>query len=277
MMASANISLKPADYAAFQGFLEQSCGIVLGAGKEYLVTSRLAKILRDNDFASYRALIETLQRQPSHIALRSQVIDAMTTNETFWFRDIAHFKILTEVIYPEYVNRRLKIWSAACSSGQEPYSISMNMADYKASKPFDLLETDIMATDISQTVLEEAKTALYCGLSASRGVDRTSVTKYFDEKGSCIQIKPAIKQRVTFRELNLTQSYASLGKFDVIFCRNVLIYFSAEMKFDIVQRLAESLHPGGCLFLGSTEAPPGLKDFFEMRSACGGIYYQKRA
>ncbi len=277
MMASANISLQPADYVAFQSFLEQSCGIVLGAGKEYLVTSRLAKILRDNGFTSYQALIQALQSQHAHLPLRSQVIDAMTTNETFWFRDIAHFKILSEVIYPEFVNRRLKIWSAACSSGQEPYSISMSMADYKASKPSGLIEADIIATDISQTVLDEAKAGVYCGLSASRGVDHTSVAKFFDKKDSCIQIKPAIKQRVSFREMNLTQSYASLGKFDVIFCRNVLIYFSAEMKFDIVQRLADSLNPGGFLFLGSTEAPPGLKDFFEMRSVSGGIYYQKRA
>ncbi len=262
MMASANISLQPADYVAFQSFLEQSCGIVLGAGKEYLVTSRLAKILRDNGFTSYQALIKALQSQHAHLPLRSQVIDAMTTNETFWFRDIAHFKILSEVIYPEFVNRRLKIWSAACSSGQEPYSISMSMADYKASKPSGLIEADIIATDISQTVLDEAKAGVYCGLSASRGVDHTSVAKFFDKKDSCIQIKPAIKQRVSFREMNLTQSYASLGKFDVIFCRNVLIYFSAEMKFDIVQRLADSLNPGGFLFLGSTEAPPGLKDFF---------------
>lgn len=271
-----NPTLTASDYSAFQSFLEKSCGIVLGTGKEYLVTSRLNRILKENNFNSYQALLTALQAHHSHMPLRSQVVDAMTTNETFWFRDVAHFKILSQKIYPEFSNKRLKIWSAACSSGQEPYSISMNVSDYKATNPGKQLEAAIVATDISQTVLDEAKKGYYCGLSASRGVEQDSVRRYFETNGNCIQIKPEIKQRVSFRELNLTQSYASLGKFDVIFCRNVLIYFSAEMKFDIIQRLEQSLNPGGYLFLGSTEAPPGLKDFFDMRSFLGGIVYQKR-
>ena len=270
-------SLTAADYAAFQSFLEKSCGIVLGAGKEYLVTSRLNNILKENSFSSYQALINALETHHAHLPLRGQVIDAMTTNETFWFRDIAHFKILSQEIYPDFANRRLKIWSAACSSGQEPYSVSMSVADYKSSKPSDRFDADIIATDISKTILDEARKGFYCGLSASRGVDQASISKYFDNEGGCIQVKPEIKRRVTFRELNLTQSYSTLGRFDVIFCRNVLIYFSAEMKFDIIQRLAQSLNPGGYLFLGSTEAPPGLKDFFDMRSFQGGIVYQKRS
>lgn len=269
-------ALTPADYAAFQVFLEQSCGIVLGAGKEYLVTSRLNNILREQNFPGYGDLIKTLQNRHAHQPLRAQVIDAMTTNETFWFRDIAHFKILSEKIYPDFANRRLKVWSAACSSGQEPYSISMNVADYKAGRPGDRFEADIVATDISKTILEEARNGYYCGLSASRGVDQASVNKYFNKQGGCIEVKPEIRQRVNFRELNLTQSYAALGRFDVIFCRNVLIYFSAEMKFDIIQRLSQALNPGGYLLLGSTEAPPGLKDFFDMRSHSGGILYQKK-
>ncbi len=276
-MSAANLSLTSADYAAFQSFLEKTCGIVLGSGKEYLVTSRLNNLVRQHGFSSYRALIDALQGQHAHMPLRSQVVDAMTTNETFWFRDIVHFKILTENVYPQFANRRLRIWSAACSSGQEPYSISMNFADYKASHPASLFDADIVATDISNSMLQEAKKGFYCGLAASRGTDQSSVSKYFDRVEDCIQIKPEIKQRVSFRELNLTQSYASLGKFDVIFCRNVLIYFSVEMKFDIIQRLADTLNPGGFLFLGSTESPPGLKDFFEMRSMHGGIVYQKRS
>ncbi len=272
-----NPSLTATDYAAFQGFLEKSCGIVLGTGKEYLVTSRLNNILKEHGFSSYQALIQALATHHTHMPLRGKVIDAMTTNETFWFRDIAHFKILTQHIYPAFSNRRLKVWSAACSSGQEPYSISMNVADYKTANAADRFDADITATDISRTVLDEARQGFYCGLSASRGVDQSSVGKFFDASGGCIQVKPEIKRRVSFRELNLTQSYSSLGKFDVIFCRNVLIYFSAEMKFDIIQRLSQSLNPGGFLFLGSTEAPPGLKDFFDMRSFCGGIVYQKKA
>ncbi|MGD2119597.1 MAG: protein-glutamate O-methyltransferase CheR [Chromatiales bacterium] len=269
-------TLSAVDYTAFQVYLEKSCGIVLGERKEYLVTSRLANILRQYNIESYAALLTNLQRG-THSALKTAVIDAMTTNETFWFRDMAHFNILTQHIFPAFANKRMRIWSAACSSGQEPYSISMTVAKYKESRPSDLFDVDIIATDISQTILNEARKGYYCGLSASRGVDQASVKKYFTEVDSCIQVKPDITKRVSFREVNLTQSYSTLGNFDVIFCRNVLIYFSAEMKFDIINRLANALNPGGYLFLGSTEAPPGLKDFFEMRSISGGIVYQKPA
>lgn len=276
MSAYSQQKITSSEYVAFQGFLEKSCGIVLGAGKEYLVTSRLNSLLDEHKLESYDALLRSLNGN-ANLALKTQVIDAMTTNETFWFRDIAHFTILSNVIYPDFANRRLKIWSAACSSGQEPYSISMNVADYKSSHPNDRFEADIVATDISTTILQEARQGFYCGLSASRGVDQSAVSKYFDKSDNCIQVKPEIKRRVAFRELNLTQSYSSLGKFDLVFCRNVLIYFSAEMKFDIIQRIAQALNPGGYLFLGSTEAPPGLKDFFDMRSVSGGIVYQKKA
>ena len=276
MTIAGNLKLSASEYAAFQGFLEQSCGIVLGAGKEYLVTSRLNNLIKENGYDSYQSLITALQG-PSHLPIKTKVVDAMTTNETFWFRDIAHFKILSQEIYPKFSNKRMRLWSAACSTGQEPYSISMNIADFKAANLMDRFEADIVATDISPTVLQEARQGFYCGLSASRGVDPVSVQKYFDAEGNCIQVKPEVKRRISFRELNLTQSYGTLGKFDVIFCRNVLIYFSAEMKFDIIQRLAQSLNPEGYLFLGSTEAPPGLKDFFDMRSMAGGIVYQKKS
>jgi len=276
MTIAGSLRISAAEYTAFQSFLEQSCGIVLGTGKEYLVTSRLNNLIKENGYDSYASLLKVLQGA-SHLPIKAQVVDAMTTNETFWFRDIAHFKILTQEIYPKFANKRMRLWSAACSTGQEPYSISMNIADFKAVHPGDRFETDIIATDISPTVLQEARQGFYCGLSASRGVDPVSVQKYFDADGGCIQVKPEIKRRVSFREVNLTQSYSTLGKFDVIFCRNVLIYFSAEMKFDIVQRLAQSLNPQGYLFLGSTEAPPGLKDFFDMRSLAGGIVYQKKS
>ncbi len=264
------------DYAAFQVFLEESSGIVLGAGKEYLVTSRLGNLLHESGFDSYEILLKSLLSF-GHSQLKTRVIDAMTTNETFWFRDIAHFNILKTVLYPGFDNRRIRIWSAACSSGQEPYSVSMNVADYKSSRPSSRFEAEIIATDLSTTILQEARNGFYCGLSASRGVEPGLIDRFFIKKEGCVEVKPDIKRRVSFRELNLTQSYSSLGKFDIVFCRNVLIYFSSEMKFDIIQRISHSLNPGGYLFLGSTEAPPGLKDFFDMRSTAGGIVYQKKS
>ena len=274
-MLKPSKTLTPADYASFQVFLEESCGIVLGAGKEYLVTTRLASLLEAFNFDSYSDLIKSLLGF-GHSQLKNRVIDAMTTNETFWFRDVAHFNILKSEIYPKFDNRRLRIWSAACSSGQEPYSISMNLQDYKGSQPQNRIDAEIIATDISPSILDLAKKGYYTGLSASRGVDPASIDRFFVKNGEGIQVKPEIQRRVSFREINLTQSYTSLGRFDVVFCRNVLIYFSAEMKFDIIQRISQALNPGGYLFLGSTEAPPGLKDFFTMKSALGGIVYQKK-
>lgn len=274
MQGRANLT--SGDYVAFQGFLEKSCGIVLGENKEYLVTSRLGNLLKLHGFNSYDDLIKTLIRGHNS-ALKAAVIDAMTTNETFWFRDIAHFQILEKQLFPDNHNKRLRFWSAACSSGQEPFSISMTVQDYLSANPGARVDVEIVATDISQAILAEARKGIYCGLAASRGVNPTQVQKYFTQNGDCIQIKPDISRRVNFREVNLAHSFSLLGKFDVIFCRNVLIYFSAEMKYDILQRIAQSLNPGGYLFLGSTEAPPGLKDFFDMRSVQGGIVYQKKA
>jgi len=267
-------ALSEAEYIAVQSFLEKTCGIVLGSGKEYLVTSRLSHLLKKYELGSYRELLNELQKH-NHSQLKTDVIDSMTTNETFWFRDAAHFKILKETIYPAFKNKRLKLWSAACSSGQEPYSISMSVFDYKSEHADDRFDVDITATDISHTILNEAKRGIYSGLSASRGVDRSSISRYFNRLQDNIEVKAEIKRRLTFKEINLTQSYSSLGMFDVIFCRNVLIYFSSEMKFDIIQRLAQSLNPDGYLFIGSTEAPPGLKDFFKMTALNGGIVYQK--
>ncbi len=274
-MHSSPRTLTAKDYQAFQVFLEESSGIVLGTGKEYLVTSRLGSLLIEFDLDSYDALLKKLLSF-GHSQLKTRVVDAMTTNETFWFRDVAHFSILQNHIYPAFENRKLRLWSAACSSGQEPYSISMNVHDYKSRKPSDRFDAEIVATDISTSILQEARKGFYCGLSASRGVDPAMVDKFFNKSDGCVEVKPEIKRRVSFRETNLTQSYSSLGRFDVVFCRNVLIYFSSEMKFDIIQRISQSLNPGGFLFVGSTEAPPGLKDFFEMRSYSGGIVYQKK-
>jgi len=269
--------LSHGDYEAFQKFLEDACGIVLGAGKEYLVSSRLGGLMRDYGITTVGELLSQLSsgRNPR---LKTSIIDAMTTNETFWFRDMSHFHLLQEMICPEIkarAGRSIRIWSAACSYGQEPYNLSMVVQDYQRANPGALTGgVDVVATDISSTVLKEAKKGVYCGMSSSRGLSLDQQNRYFKVNGDCLEVKPEIRQRVSFRELNLTKGYEMMGRFDVIFCRNVLIYFSSEQKRDIINRMAQTLNPGGYLFLGSTESLSAHTDRFQMVSKLGGIAYR---
>lgn len=272
-----NNMLGPGEYEAFQKYLQDACGIVLGHGKEYLVTSRLASVLQSNNIESVGKLLERLRKVGSK-GLQASIIDAMTTNETFWFRDMPHYNLLTDLILPEAESRRGKsarIWSAACSSGQEPYNISMTVQKYISSNPGRLSGgVEILGTDISNRILEEAKKGVYCGISASRGLSAEQSKNFFIPHDNCLEVRPEIRRRVSFRYHNMTESYALMGRFDVIFCRNVLIYFSAQNKADIIARMASVLNPRGYLFLGSTESLTAHSDLFEMVNKDGGIVYQ---
>ena len=266
----------PEDYRAFQAFLEEASGIVLGPGKEYLVTSRLTRLIREYGFGALGEMIRALQGG-ANPRLRNDVIDAMTTNETFWFRDPPHFRILTEEILPAAKSGRMRIWSAACSSGQEPYSLSMAVQDFALRNPGRLAGgVEILGTDIAQSILNEARQGVYCGMAAGRGLSDEQRQRYFSPEGDCLAVRNEIRQRVLFREFNLTRGFDILGRFDVIFCRNVLIYFSSDMKREILGRMARVLSPGGYLFLGSTESLTGHSTEFEMHSAHGGIVYRKK-
>ncbi|OOZ37758.1 hypothetical protein BOW51_00815 [Solemya velesiana gill symbiont] len=269
----------PRDYQAFQQFLEQACGIVLGSDKEYLVASRLSGLMQERGLVGMGELLQQLESGAS-ANLKAAVIDAMTTNETFWFRDKPHFQMLEHKILPEIAatpGHRLRIWSAACSSGQEPYSISMTVEEFKQINPTSFTGgVDIMATDISRTMLETARKGVYCGFSAARGLDDQQRNSFFEDKGQCLGVRDELKCHVAFRELNLTRGYGTLGRFDIIFCRNVLIYFSPEQKKAILERFTSSLNPGGYLFLGSTESLSAYSDQFEMVKEQGGIAYRLR-
>lgn len=147
--------------------------------------------------------------------------------------------------------------------------------EYRNVRPGRLpRDVDIVATDISARMVAEASTGVYCGMSVSRGLTRQQRSRFFTPQGECVRVNPEIRRRVTFRELNLTQEYTTLGKFDVIFCRNVLIYFSSELKKAILNKMAKALYPGGYLFLGSTESLSGLSDRFELVASHGGIVYR---
>jgi len=272
---SNNIS--PQEYDQFKLFLEQACGIVLGEGKQYLITSRLTRLIRDEGMASIAELLAAVQRNsPRH--LRDSVIDAMTTNETSWFRDRSPFECLEKSVFPEMERdgkRQCRIWSSACSSGQEPYTISITASEHvKANTTSYFSNTQIVATDISATMLVEAKLAEYDESILGRGLSAERKQQFFKAKGDRWLVADEIKRRVSFREQNLLASYSSLGKFDIIFCRNVLIYFSPERKSDILNRMAASLNPKGYLFLGASETITGYCDAFEMVRSPHGVFYR---
>jgi chemotaxis protein methyltransferase CheR len=258
------------DYQAFRVFLDQACGIVLGDNKQYLVANRMRRIMDDLQIKSLTALVARVNQQGTP-GLKEKVIDAMTTNETFWFRDSSPFDALRDVLLPRLVlqekRQSLRIWSAACSSGQEPYSISMVIEEFKSRNPGVFMrDPEIVATDISTAVLASARLAEYDSLSVSRGLSEARRRQFFDEMPmSRYRLKRTITQRVSFRQLNLKDPYSSLGRFDVVFCRNVLIYFAADLKIDILQRMRNVMNPGGSLILGASESlPAALTDRYSL-------------
>lgn len=267
------------EYEQFREFLAEACGIVLGDNKQYLVASRLSKLLASNNIDNLSQLIVKL-KQVSNRRLKEAVVDAMTTNETLWFRDTHPFNILKEKLLPELkdTKRPVRIWSAACSSGQEPYSISMMVEEaVKSNREITRQNVDIIATDLSGTMLSYCKDAEYDRLSLGRGLSPQRLKKFFDPlDGGVWKVKPEIRRRVRFQPLNLMDSYLSMGKFNVVFCRNVLIYFSAELKTDILRRLHASLLPGGYLILGASESLVGASDLFDMVQCRPGIIYRAK-
>jgi chemotaxis protein methyltransferase CheR len=272
-------SITTEDYQAFRTFLEDVSGIVLGDNKQYLVTSRLTKLIAENEIDSFSGL---MQRIKTDGRLRNRIMDAMTTNETSWFRDVYPFEILKEKLLPELAQsqpRSIRIWSAACSTGQEPYSLSMMTQEYLQSKPGSLPQdaVQIIGTDISPSVLATAKSGIYEGVAVSRGLQQERRTRFFHELSDGWEVSDEIKQRVSFRELNLMQSYTLLGRFDIIYCRNVLIYFSTELKRDILSRMAKSLNPGGFLILGGSESITNYSDEFELIRWRNGVIYQLKS
>ena len=273
--------LEQAEFNEFRQFLEQACGISLGDNKQYLVTNRIRRILEEHKLASFSELVKAL-KQGFNRKLKEQVIDSMTTNETFWFRDNYPFDYLRTTLLPQLMapNNRmagpLRVWSAACSSGQEPYSISMMVEEYKRQAMGNLArQVQIVATDLSPTVLDQAKRGEYDKLSVIRGLTQERLDRYFDKQSdNAWRVKSLIKERIDFRPLNLMDPYVGLGKFDIVFCRNVLIYFNADLKRQILQKIHASLKPQGILFLGSSEGLAGVADLFEMVRCDPGILYR---
>ncbi|MCV6612561.1 MAG: protein-glutamate O-methyltransferase CheR [Amphritea sp.] len=269
------------EFELFCQYLEKACGILLAKHKQYLVESRLGKILQEGQFNNLGDLVRALN-MPGNSSLKESVINAMTTNETLWFRDSHPYDILKNKLLPELAEQgrgqRLKIWSAACSTGQEPYSISMVLDEFKGENPgaFRMGE-EITATDISTRVLDEARQAEYEMLALGRGLSKDRLQKFFQPgvDGSWT-LNTNIKSRVRFRELNLLGNYIGIGPCDIVFCRNVLIYFSTERKREILRKIHQTLKPGGYLLLGASESIAELNDIYEMIHCRPGIIYKAK-
>jgi len=268
-------------FERFCQFLQSISGIALGAEQRYLVSARLGALMREQGISGLHELVERLEAQPFG-SLRSQVVDAMCTHETLWFRDGHPFEALKEHLLPQRLAAGryapLRIWSAAAASGQEPYSIAMLMDEFEQSQsPLFRPTVEIIATELSSRMLSVCQQAEYDSLAIRRGLSAERLKRYFTrtDEGHW-QVNAAIRNRVTFRTQNLLDSYAMLGKFDIIFCRNVLIYFAAAVREDIIKRLHGSLKPGGFLLLGSTEALAGLGEHYRTLRFNQSIVYQAK-
>lgn len=265
--------MTPQELTFLCSFIRERSGIVLTSDKRYLVENRLRPILTRNGLANLSDLVSAIRGQRDEKLMR-EVVEAMTTNESLFFRDGKPFEILRDVVFPRLrdgkARRPVRIWSAACAAGQEPYSIAITAKECASAQPG--ISCDILATDIARSILDKARLGIYSQFEVQRGMPIRLLIKYFEQSGVQWQLKPEIRNCVRFQEQNILKDFSSLGSFDVIFCRNVLIYFDVDAKKDILERLAKSLSPEGTLFLGSSETVLGITDCLEPLASHRGAY-----
>jgi len=262
------------DYEFIRALLKQRSGLMLTADKEYLVESRLMPVAQRHRIPDLCQLTQRL-RGDADETLTADVVEAMTTNETFFFRDRIPFEQIRDFVLPSLMaarehTRRIRIWCAAASSGQEPYSLAMGIREMAPALKDYCIE--ILATDLSNDVLEKAKAGIYSQFEVQRGLPIQLLLKYFTQVGEMWQIAPQIRSMVQFRNLNLLSDFSRLGRFDLIVCRNVLIYFDQLTKTDVLNRLARTIAPDGFLVLGAAETTIGLTQAFLTVPGRRGLY-----
>jgi chemotaxis protein methyltransferase CheR len=262
------------DYDFIRKLLKQRSGLMLSADKHYLVESRLMPVAQRNGLANLFELARKL-RSGTDEKLIAETVEAMTTNETFFFRDrvpFEHFKsfILPSLMATRARHKRIRIWCAAASTGQEPYSLAMAMKEM--GRQLDGFRIEILATDLSTEVLERAKAGIYSQFEVQRGLSIQLLLKYFTQMGETWQIAPDIRAMVQYRPFNLLSDFSRLGLFDLIVCRNVLIYFDQPTKSEVLDRLARITAPDGFLILGAAETTIGLTQAFKSLSDRRGLY-----
>jgi chemotaxis protein methyltransferase CheR len=263
----------PLDYDYLRRLLKERSGLVLSPDKQYLVESRLAPVARKAGLANLTELVGKLRRADERLAV--EVVEAMTTNESFFFRDKIPFEHFRDTVMPALLaaraaQKRIRIWCAAASTGQEPYSLAICLKEMKDKIAGWRIE--IVGTDLSVEVLEKAKAGIYSQFEVQRGLPIQMLVKYFSQVGDTWQLSPQIRAMVQYRPLNLLGDFSSLGGFDLVFCRNVLIYFDQGLKIDVLNRLARVVEPDGYLVLGAAETVVGLTDAFKLMPDKRGLY-----
>lgn len=256
------MTLSAQEFAFVSNLVRRDAAIVLDTGKEYLVEARLLPLARQAGIATVSEYVSKAQKAAPDV--HAKIVDALTTNETSWFRDGEPFQALTSTVLPGLMptragNRSLKIWSAACSSGQEPYTLAMVTQEFLPAG----WSCDITASDISAEMLARAEAGRFTQLEINRGLPAPMLVRHFERDGAHWRVSPALRRAVTFKRLNLAAPLPPLPQFDVIFIRNVLIYFDVETKRQVLRRVSAQLRPDGWLFLGSAETTIGIDDRFE--------------
>lgn len=266
-------ALSSDEFEFISGLLKQRSGLALTPDKVYLLETRLTPLAKANGMADIRVLIAKLRSNPG-ATIVYQVVEAMTTNESMFFRDSKPFEQMKQAILPEMKARgctSLRIWSAACSTGQEAYSMAMLLKEESVKYPG--LKIEIYGTDLAEKVLEKARVGIYSQFEIQRGLPIAMLMKYFTQRpNNNWEINDAIKSMVQFTAGNLLAPYTSMGRFDIIFCRNVLIYFDEKAKSDVLNRMSAILNPPGYLFLGTSETTNALTQKFKISDQHRGMF-----
>lgn len=279
------LSITENEFLIIRDMIHDKTGIYLGENKKYLIETRLSRLVSEYDCKTFTDFYLKLKQSARTSPLITSLVDAITTNETLWFRDTHPFNVLEKKVLPD-INERLKasgqkevrIWSAACSTGQEPYSIAMLILEMCERKLLNMgfhQYVRILATDISTKAIADAECGQFNSIAIGRGLPDYYLTKYFKREDNYWCVAPHVKALVEFKNFNLKDPVAGLmGPFDVIFIRNVMIYFSDQFKKELLRRVESVLKPGGIVILGTGESLTSYSNRFELLSYEGGIYYQ---
>ena len=285
-MLTSKIAINQEEFVLLREYIQKECGIVVGDEKMYLVESRLARLVVETGSKSFKEFYLKAKSDFSK-KIRNKIVDAMTTNETLWFRDIKPWYIIEDIIIPKLISdlksgkkNKIVVWSAACSTGQEPYSFSMLLKEALKREPkLSPKQFLILATDISPSALYMGISGRYNSIAMSRGMqDKFKLFKqrYFKNKGSVYEISDELKKMVTFKKFNLQNPFTKIPKCDLIFCRNVAIYFSQQFKKKLFKKIHSKLNKDGFFLIGATESLIGYSNDFEQNQYKKGVYYKTK-
>jgi len=278
------IKVSPEEFKDFSKYILDISGIALDTGKEYLLETRLSPLINRLECSSYSQLLQKAKADFKK-NLENEIIDAISTNETYFFRDKSPFELLQHKIFPDLIDKRskkkplqkpsIRLWSAANSTGQEIYSIAMTLIEMGVTP--DKYNIKLFGTDISDAAIAQASYGLYNKFEVARGLDQNRLNKYFDKADDRYKIKDEIRSMAQFKKMNLMKPFVGLGKFDIVLCRNVMIYFTSEDRKKIYHNISKVLEPDGYLLIGSTESLVNDTDIFSSKKYLSSVFYQFKA